>query len=423
MTSPRISATVERVMRDDWGRLLAVLISDLKDFQLAEDCLSEAFARALDHWPRGIPNNPQGWLLQTARRRAIDRIRRTRTFDRKLPDLTYLMELDAMDRPEPDDIPDERLRLIFTACHPALDQKTRLALTLRTLCGLTTAEIARAFLDREATMAQRLARARAKISKAGIPYAIPGPADWDERLNSVLTVIYLIFNEGYAASSGAAQIRRDLCDEAIRLARAINELRPNVPETMGLLALMLLNHARSPARVDDHGNLIPLSEQRRDNWHADMIEEGLMLIDTALRRGRVGPFQLQAAISAIHAEAPSAADTNWAEIVLIYDRLIELIDNPVVALNRAVAVSFALGPKQGLSALPENLEHYQSFHAAHADMLWRVARFDDAISAFEKAISLSNTDAERAFLKRRQADVVQTKKEAEQSSAQVQQGG
>ena len=410
-------------MRDDWGRLLAVLISDLKDFQLAEDCLSEAFARALDHWPRGIPNNPQGWLLQTARRRAIDRIRRTRTFDRKLPDLTYLMELDAMDRPEPDDIPDERLRLIFTACHPALDQKTRLALTLRTLCGLTTAEIARAFLDREATMAQRLARARAKISKAGIPYAIPGPADWDERLNSVLTVIYLIFNEGYAASSGAAQIRRDLCDEAIRLARAINELRPNVPETMGLLALMLLNHARSPARVDDHGNLIPLSEQRRDNWHADMIEEGLMLIDTALRRGRVGPFQLQAAISAIHAEAPSAADTNWAEIVLIYDRLIELIDNPVVALNRAVAVSFALGPKQGLSALPENLEHYQSFHAAHADMLWRVARFDDAISAFEKAISLSNTDAERAFLKRRQADVVQTKKEAEQSSAQVQQGG
>ena len=423
MTSPRISATVERVMRDDWGRLLAVLISDLKDFQLAEDCLSEAFARALDHWPRGIPNNPQGWLLQTARRRAIDRIRRTRTFDRKLPDLTYLMELDAMDRPEPDDIPDERLRLIFTACHPALDQKTRLALTLRTLCGLTTAEIARAFLDREATMAQRLARARAKISKAGIPYAIPGSADWDERLNSVLTVIYLIFNEGYAASSGAAQIRRDLCDEAIRLARAINELRPNVPETMGLLALMLLNHARSPARVDDHGNLIPLSEQRRDNWHADMIEEGLMLIDTALRRGRVGPFQLQAAISAIHAEAPSAADTNWAEIVLIYDRLIELIDNPVVALNRAVAVSFALGPKQGLSALPENLEHYQSFHAAHADMLWRVARFDDAISAFEKAISLSNTDAERAFLKRRQADVVQTKKEAEQSSAQVQQGG
>ena len=424
MARPRILAITEQVMRDDWGRLLAVLISDLKDFQLAEDCLSEAFERALEHWPRGIPANPQGWLLQTARRRAIDRIRRAKSFDAKVPDLTYLVELDGRDRPEPQDIPDERLRLIFTACHPSLDTKTRLALTLRTLCGLTTVEIAHAFLDKEATMAQRLARAKRKIAKAGIPYAVPGPEDWDARLNSVLTVIYLIFNEGYAAREGREAIRRDLCDEAIRLARAVDALRPDVPETMGLLALLLLNHARSAGRQDAKGSLIPLEEQDRTLWDKDLAAEGCGLIETALRRGRPGPFQLQAAISAIHTEAPTAGDTNWAEIVMIYDRLLELSDNPVITLNRAVAVSFAHSAEAGLQALPKGLNTYQSFHAARADMLRRSGRGADANVAYAQALALTHSVAERLFLESRMAALdVRTKKEAEQSSAQVQQGG
>lgn len=405
MASPRVSAMAEQVMRDDWGRLLAVLISDLKDFQMAEDCLSEAFARALDHWPRGVPDNPQGWLLQTARRRAIDRIRRARSFDAKLPDLTYLMELDGMDRPDPDDIPDERLRLIFTACHPSLDQKTRLAMTLRTLCGLTTPEIARAFLDKEATMAQRLARAKRKIANAGIPYAVPGPQDWDARLNSVLTVIYLIFNEGYAAREGAQAIRRDLCEEAIRLARAVDALQPDVPETMGLLALLLLNHARSAGRQDADGCFVPLEEQDRSAWNKDLAQEGSALVETALRRGRPGPFQLQAAISAIHTEAARAQDTNWAEIVLIYNRLQEMTDNPVVYLNRAVALSFAYSPEAGLQAIPDSLDDYQSFHAAHADMLRRAGQVDQARSAYRRALDMTQAKAERLFLQKRLAEL------------------
>jgi len=397
----RLQSDIAKLMRDDWGRLLAVLIGNLRDFQLAEDCLSEAFRSALEHWPRGRPRNPQGWLLQVARRKAISRLRRAATHTKAQPDLAYLMALDAEEIESEHDIPDERLRLIFTACHPALDPKTRIALTLRTLCGLATPEIARAFLDKEATMAQRLARAKAKIAKAGIPYEVPGPNAWEPRLTSVLTVIYLIFNEGYSASAGEDSIRRTLCDEATRLARALHSLCPTEPEVAGLLALLLLNHARSPARLDALGAAIPLELHDRSRWDHGHIREGLALIKTALRRGRPGPFQLQAAISAVHAEAADFETTRWDELALIYDRLIGLTPTPVVALNRAVALSFAHGPALGLANLPEGLEHYQSFHAARADMLRRLDRVCAARDAYDQALALTRNEADRLFLEKR----------------------
>lgn len=396
MPSPRSNVTA--LMRSDWGRLLSVLIRDLRDFSLAEDCLSEAFERALVHWENGLPRNPQGWLLQVARRRAIDRIRRVKSFDAKLPDLTMLIEQDAQSSGQRHYIPDDRLRLIFTACHPALDQKSQIALTLRTLCGLSTNEIARAFLDKEATMGQRLSRAKTKISKAGIPYKVPEPEDWEVRLQSVLAVIYLIFNEGYSASSGDSQIRHDLCEEAIYLARQLGELKPNIPEIMGLHALLLLGHARAPARLSPNGTSIPLSDQDRRLWMQNNIKEGRDLIQSALRQARPGPFQLQAAISAIHAEAPSFADTNWTEITLIYNRLMEIAPSKVVELNRAVAISFAASPKHGLAAVPQGMDHYQSYHAARADMLRRLGENLCARNAYDTAISLTTNAADRAFL-------------------------
>ncbi len=397
----RLQSDIAKLMRDDWGRLLAVLIGNLRDFQFAEDCLSDAFSSALEHWPRGYPRNPQGWLLQVARRKAISRLRRAATRTKARPDLAYLMALDAEEIESEHDIPDERLRLIFTACHPALDPKTRIALTLRTLCGLATPEIARAFLDKEATMAQRLARAKTKIAKAGIPYDVPGPQAWEPRLTSVLTVIYLIFNEGYSASTGEASIRGTLCDEAIRLARAVHSLCPTDPEVAGLLALLLLNHARSPARLDASGTTIPLELHDRTRWNHGHIREGLAILKTALRRGRPGPFQLQAAISAVHAEAADFEATRWDELALIYDRLVELVPTPVVALNRAVALSFAHGPALGLANLPEGLEHYQSFHAARADMLRRQGRTSDARDAYDQALALTRNEADRLFLEKR----------------------
>lgn len=422
MTAPdQTRALIEKVVHKDWGRLLAALIASLRDFQLAEECLQDALESALHHWPRGLPRNPSGWLMQTARRKAIDKIRRDLSFQGKVPDIALLMEEDAVQAGDPPDIPDERLRLIFTACHPALDQKTRLALTLRTLCGLTTGEIARAFLDKDSTMAQRLARARAKIAKAAIPYSVPGPEDWDDRLNSVLTVIYLIFNEGYSASSGEAQVRHNLCDEALFLARSLHALRSDAPEISGLLALLLLGHARHHARLDGQGASVPLDQQDRGLWDMVMISEGLDLVETALRRGRPGPFQLQAAISAIHAEAERAEDTNWGEIVLIYNRLWEMTGNRVVLLNRAVALSFAKGPEQGLAALPDGLDDYQSFHAARADMLRRLGQETRAIDAYDQALALTANHADRLFLENRRRTLA--KKKAEQSSAQVQQGG
>jgi len=397
----RLQAELAAIMRADWGRLLAVLIGDLRDFQLAEDCLSDAFTSALEHWPRGLPSNPRGWLLQVARRKAIDRIRRAKTRVRSRPDLAYLMALDAEELAPAHEIPDDRLRLIFTACHPALAPKTRIALTLRTLCGLATPEIARAFLDKPATMAQRLARARTKIARAAIPYAVPEPSAWDERLASVLTVIYIIFNEGYSASAGEAPVRHTLCDEATRLARALDALRPGEPEILGLLALLLLNHARSPARLDATGAAVPLEEQDRTRWDQALAREGLELVETALRRGRPGPFQLQAAISAIHVEAASFEETRWDEIALIYERLLELTPNPVVALNRAVALSFAVGPGAGLASLPSGLEDYQPYHAARADVLRRAGRVRPARAAYDRALALTGNDGDRALLERR----------------------
>lgn len=402
----RLESELSALMRSDWGRLLSVLIRELRDFELAEDCLSEAFARALVHWDKGLPRNPQGWLLQVARRRAIDRIRRAQNFQSKRADLTHLIDLDARSSGQKHEIPDERLRLIFTACHPGLDQKSRVALTLRTLCGLTTGEIARAFLDKDTTMGQRLSRAKAKIAQAGIPYRVPAPEDWDERLQSVLAVIYLIFNEGYSASSGESQIRHELCDEAIFLARQLDYLRPDTPETMGLLALLLLGHARSPARLSPQGASVPLSDQDRGLWDGTLAQEGVRVIKSALGLGRIGPFQLQAAISAVHIEASSFEETNWTEITLLYNRLMEMSPSKVIELNRAVAISFAVSPQRGLEALPESMAGYQSYHAARADMLRRSGACDEASAAYDMALSLTSNTADRAFLSSRKRSLV-----------------
>jgi RNA polymerase sigma-70 factor, ECF subfamily len=397
---------VELAAREHFGRLLAVLIKDLRDFQLAEDCLQDALESAFVHWSRsGPPLSPPAWLLQTARRKAIDRIRRMKNFDKKALEYGYLIELDEKAATEDTPaIPDERLRLIFTCCHPALDPKTRVALTLRTLCGLTTTEIARAFVDKEDAMAQRLVRARHKIDKAGIPYEVPEPDAWDERLNSVLSVIYLVFNEGYAATSGQQLLRADLCDEAIRLARLLNALRPGEPEIEGLTALMLLNHSRRAARLAKDGAFVPLEFHDRKLWDKARIGEGIALLESALARGRPGVYQLQAAISAVHAEAASHEGTRWAEIALLYERLHALSPNPVFLLNRAVALSFPGNPQAGLDAIMElenDLDGYQPFHAARADFLRRLGQNAEARTAYEAAIFLSGNAGERAFLEER----------------------
>lgn len=405
MKTERPQDAVASAMAEHWGRLLSVLIRDVRDFQLAEDALSGAFESALEHWKRGVPNNAEGWLLKVARRKAIDQLRRQRTQRNAEPDLAYLRGLDAEEMPVAHEIPDERLRLIFTACHPALDEKTRVALTLRTLCGLETPEIARAFLDKESAMAQRLSRAKGKIARAKIPYVVPGPEDWDARLGSVLTVIYLIFNEAYCPSAGDAPVRRGLGEEAIDLARLLDRLCPGEPEVLGLLALLLLSHARSPARQGVDGAAMSLEDQDRSLWNRDAASEGLRLIETALRRGRPGPFQLQAAVSAIHVEAESFDATNWKEIVLIYARLLEMAPNPVVVLNWAVAVSYAVGPAEGLAVLPEELDGYQPYHAARADMLRRLGHLEEATKAYDVALTLTGNRGDRLFLERRRASL------------------
>jgi RNA polymerase sigma-70 factor (ECF subfamily) len=403
-----VRAAIEQIVRDDWGRLLSSLIRNLRDFQLAEDCLQDALESALVHWQRnGPPASPGGWLIQTARRKAIDRIRRDVNFRAKQEQYAVLLALDAdsVEAAEPEAIPDERLRLIFTCCHPALDRKSRLALTLRTLGGLTTAEIARCFLDGKEAMAQRLVRAQDKIRRAGIPYEVPGDDAWPARLQSVLGVLYLIFNEGYAASAGERRIRVDLCEEAIRLARVMLALRPEEPEIEGLLALMLLNHARRAAR--HAGGLVPLERQDRALWDGNAIREGLALVEAALKRGRPGPYQLQAAISAIHAEAPDHARTGWPEIVLIYDELYRLAPNPVVRLNQSVALSYAEGPQAALAMLEPlrpALSGYQPFHAARADFLRRL-QCTEAAEAYEEAIRLSQHACERQFLEMRMREL------------------
>ena len=402
---------IEQIVREEWGRLLAALIAILEDFQLAEDSLQDALESAMTHWERnGTPRSPRGWLLQTARRKAIDRLRRDANFKSKQAEYAVLLELDAdaVSNEEAPDIPDERLRLIFTCCHPSLEEKTKVALTLRTLGGLTTREIARAFLDREEAMAQRLVRAKQKIKRAGIPYAVPDAEAWPERLNTVLGVVYLIFNEGYAATTGDAQIRADLCEEAIHLARVLLTLKPGEAEIQGLLALMLLHHARREARADGANKLISLEEQNRQGWDQAMIREGTGLVESALSQGVVGPYQLQAAISAVHAEALSHGQTNWPEIVLLYEELYRLQPNPVVRLNQAVALSFAETPDAALARLEplcEALDNYQPFHAARADLLRRAGMTMAARTAYKQAISLSANNRERAFLESRLASL------------------
>ena len=408
------SNAVESAIRADWSQILASLTKTFGGFQLAEDALQDAVESALHHWQRnGLPRSPAAWLVQTARRKAIDRLRRQANFRSKEAEIARLIELDAVDndrekRAETAMIPDHRLEMIFTCCHPSIEEKSRLALTLRTLGGLTTEEIARAFLDRREAVAARLTRAKKKIALAGIAYEVPAKEQLPERLNSVLSVIYLIFNEGYLASAGDSPIRSELTDEAIRLARLVAQLMPQETEAGGLLALLILHDAREPARTDGEGQIVALEEQDRESWDSAGITEGIAILKQALSRGRVGAFQLQAAISACHCEAPSWAETDWAQILALYDLLEAVSPNPVVRLNRLLAVAQLRGPEEALSAmapLAAALETYQPFHAARADLLARAGQADEAHKAYDAAIALSATGAEKAFLEARKAQL------------------
>ncbi|MDF2982369.1 MAG: hypothetical protein K0Q69_2141, partial [Devosia sp.] len=401
--SDAVATEIDRIIRADGGRLLSCLVVILRDFQLAEDSLQDALESAIVHWGRsGVPSSPSAWLMRTARRKAIDRIRRAINFRHKAKELEALIALDAADDPETADaIPDERLKLIFTCCHPALERSVSVALTLRSICGLTTEEIARAHLVTPDAMAQRLVRARHKIAKAGIGYEIPGPEGFAARLDAVLTVIYLIFNEGYAASSGQ-YLRTDLCEEAIRLARLLDQLIPAEPEVEGLLALVLLHHSRSRTRLTPDGALIALERQDRAGWNRILIDEGAALVTTALGRRRAGPYQLQAAIAALHAEADSFAATDWPQIVLLYDELLRRRPNPVFALNRLVALSYTCGPADALAQLQPlaaELRRYQPYHAVRADLHARLGQADEARAHYDQAIELSTSEAERQYLR------------------------
>jgi RNA polymerase sigma-70 factor (ECF subfamily) len=409
-----VEAAVAKAFHDEWGRVVATLIRVIGDWDLAEECAQDAFATAVERWGQdGVPDKPGAWLTTTARNRALDRLRRERTGQVKTREA-------AMNAPTPEPPPDaadardsgvddDRLRLMFTCCHPALTLDAQVALTLRTLAGLTTAEIARAYLVPEPTMAKRLVRAKAKIRNAAIPYRVPPAHQLPERTTAVLAVLYLLFNEGYGATAGVDLIRQNLCAEAIRLARLLAQLMPDEPEALGLLALMLLHDARREGRLLPNGDLVPLEDQDRSRWNADDIAEGTALLETALRRRQPGTYQVQAAIAACHTAAATAADTDWTEIAQLYGVLYEMAPTPVVELNRAVAVGMADGPAVGLAVLDglvldPDLSRYHLLHATRADLFRRLGRNAEAAESYREAIELAGTDAERRYLRRRLAE-------------------
>ena len=410
-----MTAAVAGAFRDEWGRIVATLIRDTGDWDLAEECAQDAFTTALQRWPRdGIPGRPGAWLTTAARNRAIDVLRRRTVGAAKLREVAALsvepgsgsaFEVET----DHSGVPDDRLRLMFTCCHPALSLEARVALTLRTLAGLTTAEIARAFLSSEATMAKRLVRAKQKIARAGIPYRVPPAHLLPERVPGVLGVLYLLFNEGYSATAGADLIRQNLSAEAIRLGRVLDRLMPAEPETAGLLALMLMHDSRRAARLDAGGEIVTLEDQDRGAWDAAEIREGVAVLEGALRLGRPGPYQMQAAIAACHVTAARAADTDWAQIASLYGQLARFLPTPVVELNRAVAVGMSEGPEAGLSLVTAleasgKLAGYHLLPATKADLYRRLGRAEEAAACYREALELASTDAERRYLGRRLAE-------------------
>jgi RNA polymerase sigma-70 factor (ECF subfamily) len=402
------AADIAGVFRAESARAVASLVRFLGDIDLAEEAVQDAFEIALKRWPdSGLPPSPAGWIITTARNRAIDRLRREKTRDerhrqafvmRAPADRTEVLESAPMD--------DDRLRLIFTCCHPALSTEAQVALTLRLIAGLQTPEIARALLVSETTMAQRLVRAKNKIRANNIPYRVPDDSELPDRLRPVLAVVYLVFNEGHIATSGNALVRDDLCHEAIRLARVLVELMPDEPEAQGLLALLLLTEARRPARIAADGTLVRLAEQDRSLWDRTMVDEGHALVRSCLRRNMPGPYQIQAAIAAVHADAPSADATEWTQIVQLYDQLLAITPSPVVALNRAIALAEVEGPNAALAAIePLDLDGYHLYHATRADLLARVRRDAEAVDAYDRAIALTTNEAERTYLRRRRDEI------------------